>query len=685
MIARRAKIIRVALAGNPNSGKTTVFNALTGERQHTGNYPGVTVEAKLGWFLEGQTVVEITDLPGTYSLTSRTLDERIARDVLLSRDYDAVLCVVDASNLERSLYLALQLMELELPLIIALNKMDLARPAGYQVDARTLSDLFGVTVIPTVAVRKEGLADLRRALTDPAQRRRPRRLSYGEDLDAVLERASAVVAEQLGPGPKTRWLALKLLEGDPLITSQVMSQARDPEQVSSAIAVLRDDIRTRFADELAVIFAERRYGIISGACQEAVSGTAEVRHRLSDAVDNVLIHPVWGIPFFLLATYLLFKVTFSLAQWPASWLETLVEASSEGLKHIWPSGWSPLLLSLLSDGVINGVGNVLVFLPYILFLFAGISLLEDSGYMARAAFIMDRFMHRIGLHGRSFIPLILGFGCTVPAVLATRTIEGRRERLTTIMILPLISCSARFSVYSLIIPAFFPPHLRAPILWLVYFVGVVFAIIAARILRNTLFRGEGQAFIMDLPPYRLPTLMGLLEHMWRRTRLFVRKAGTIILGMTVIMWYLSAFPQPSATTSAPEVTRQPSYAEKISRALEPILKPMGFDWRIGTALIGAVVAKEVFISQLAVVFATEEQEEGMLQERLRAAYPPLVGLSLLLFILISMPCVATVGVVRLETGSLLIALAQVASLTLLAWIVATGVYQVGSFLGLGIQ
>jgi len=679
------RVIRVALAGNPNSGKTTIFNALTGERQHTGNYPGVTVEAKMGWFRHGDVHVEMTDLPGTYSLSARTLDERVAREALLRRKFDVVACIVDAANLERSLYLAIQIMELRLPMIIVLNKSDLAQPAGYRVDHRILSHLFGVTVIPSVAVRHQGIEELRAALADPAQHRVARPLSYGEDLNAALDTLSRRLADQrLGPdGEQRRWLALKLLEGDDVIWREVSSRAADAESLAAEIERLRGEIRRKLGDDPAVVFAERRYGIISGACQEAVTQTAEARHRVSDALDNVLMHPVLGIPFLLLAAYLLFKLTFFLGQWPAAWIEALVQKTAAAVKNLWPAEWPAVLRSLLADGVITGVGNVLVFLPNILLLFTGISLLEDTGYMARAAFIMDRLMHKIGLHGRSFIPLILGFGCSVPAVLATRTIEGRRERLTTMMIIPLMSCSARFTVYSMLIPAFFPPHLRAPVLWFIYLLGVGLAIVAARLLRNTIFRGESEAFVMELPPYRLPPLAGLLDHMWRRSVLFVRKAGSIILAMSVVMWFLSNFPRPTADTPTPG--REPSsYAERIGRALEPVLRPIGFDWRIGSALVGAVVAKEVFISQLAVIFAADEGEPELLQQRLRESYPPLVGFTLLLFILISMPCIATVGTVRAESGSWLLALAQLVFLTVIAWAIAAAVYQAGVLLGIGI-
>ena len=689
MTSARKDVIRVALAGNPNSGKTTVFNALTGGRRHTGNYPGVTVEAELGWYRYNGTRVEITDLPGTHSLSARSLDEKVARDVLLNRNFDVVVCIVDASNIEHSLYLAIQLMELSMPMILVLNKNDLAQASGYAVDQRTLSRLFGIPVVTTVATRNEGIEELRQVIADRMNHRRPHGISYGEDLDRAVERLQDRIAAdpQLNKLALPRWLALKLLEGDQPVTASVLQKCTDPDSLRREVESLRNKIRTCFSDDPAVVFAERRYGVISGACQEAVCRTAETRHRLSDALDTVVMHPLLGIPIFLVAAYLLFKLTFSLGQYPSSWIEDGVRFISGLVTRLWPTQWPILARSLLTDGIISGVGNVLVFLPNIVFLFLGISILEDSGYMARAAFIMDRLMHKIGLHGRSFIPLLLGFGCSVPAVLATRTIEGKKERLTTMMIIPLMSCSARFTVYGLIIPAFFPPRLRAPVLWTVYLIGVAIAVAGARLLRSTLFKGEGRAFVMELPPYRMPTLISLLHHMWFRTWLFVRKAGTIILLMSVVMWFLTNFPRTGKAGSALDRTTDPlqgTYAAAIGRGLEPVLRPMGFDWRIGTALVGAVVAKEVFISQLAIIFAVEEGESSVLQHRLRESYPPLVGVTLLLFILISMPCIATVAAVRAESGSWRLALAQLVFLTVIAWAVAVAVYQVGVLLGIGI-
>ncbi|HIE11008.1 MAG TPA: ferrous iron transport protein B [Kiritimatiellae bacterium] len=689
VLPARKEIIRVALAGNPNSGKTTVFNALTGGRRHTGNYPGVTVEAELGWYHHNGTRVEITDLPGTYSLSARTLDEKVARDALLNRTFDVVVCIADAFSLERSLYLAVQIMELSMPMILVLNKNDLARASGYAVDQRILSRIFGIPVVPTVATKKEGIEELRRLIADRTHHRRPHSISYGEDLDRAVERLQDRISADAGREefPPPRWVALKLLEGDEPVTAAVLRKSTDAVRLRGEVENLRSEIQRRFSDDPAVVFAERRYGVISGACQEAVCRTAETRHRLSDALDAVIMHPLLGIPIFLAAVYLLFKLTFSLGQYPGSWIEHAVEFVSGLVTRLWPAEWPILARSLLTDGIISGVGNVLVFLPNIGFLFLGISILEDSGYMARAAFIMDRLLHKIGLHGRSFIPLLLGFGCSVPAVMATRTIEGKKERLTTMMIIPLMSCSARFTVYALIIPAFFPPRLRAPVLWTVYLVGVVVAIGAARLLRNTIFKGEGRAFVMELPPYRMPTLIALWHHMWFRTRLFVRKAGTIILLMSVVMWFLTTFPRTGEGDSAPGGGRgslQGTYAAAIGRGLEPVLKPMGFDWRIGTALVGAVVAKEVFISQLAIIFAVEEEKSSILQQRLRESYPPLVGCTLLLFILISMPCIATMAAVRAESGSWLLALAQLVILTVVACGVATGVYQLGVLLGIGV-
>lgn len=832
----------IALAGNPNSGKSTLFNRLTGKHQHVANYPGVTVDVTEGKRRHRERDIRIVDLPGTYSLTAYSPEETAARDFLIDHAPDVVVHVVDSSNIERNLYLAVQLMELGLPLVLALNKSDLAKAEGLEFDLQTLSRLLGAPLIPTVGSRGEGIDELLDAVLDVAGAAagdRPPTVDYGREVEEEIAKLEEILkTHPAPPGIPSRWSAVKLLENDP----QVRTVHNSPE-ISEAVEKGTARIRRIFGDNPEVIMAERRYGFISGACQEAVRSTVEARHTLSDAVDMVLTNRALGIPIFLAMMYLVFHATFALGEPLMNGIDRGFSGLASFLTGLWPAGSDSLILSLLVDGIIGGVGGVIVFLPNIVLLFLAISLLEDSGYMARAAFILDGLMHRIGLHGKSFIPMVIGFGCTVPAIMATRTLESRRDRLTTMMVLPLMSCGARLTIYALIIPAFFPPRLQGPVLWLIYIIGIVLAIVLAKLLRATLFRGPSTDFVMEVPPYRLPTVKGMLIHMWERSWLYLRKAGTIILGISIILWVLSAFPRLNeyardyegetaradstlvagtaglnhlldlpaesdllqaavraglemkhtqarfhsreggfqsaqaryeaaldslqdlpdgsrltaflsavrvieetrmeltgflgsgirsrgdavrllslqagldalrfddprtfeAATRHLDEMRGPheekmqelaasmgaeelahSAAGRIGRFIEPALRPMGFDWKIGTALIGSFAAKEVFVAQMSIVHSvgSETEDKEMLRERLRATYPPLTALCILLFTLIGTPCMATIAVTRQETSSWRWPLFQFFGLTLLAFLIAAAVYQGGSLLGIGLQ
>ena len=810
--------LTVALAGNPNSGKTSVFNNITGARQHVGNYPGVTVEKKEGSRRFREYDLTIVDLPGTYSLTSYSIEEVVARNFIMHERPDVVVHVVDASNIERNLYLATQFIELDVPLVIGLNMFDVARDRGIEFDLPKLSELLGARVVPMIARVGEGTDDLLEAIVEMAAqttdgmptRSRALGLSYGKDVDDELDRLEPIIAEQgESHSHNARWLALKLLENDSDVRGSVHSEA-----VHAAVAKSMARLEGIFGDTPEIVIADRRYGFVSGACQEAVRNTVEARHSLSDQVDTVLANRALGLPIFFGLMYLVFQLTFTLGEPPMAGLEALFEWAGDTLRSYWPTGQDSLLLSLLADGIIGGVGGVVVFLPNILLLFLGIAFLEDTGYMARAAFIMDRLMHRIGLHGKSFIPMLIGFGCSVPAIMATRTLDNQRDRLTTMLVIPLMSCGARLPIYALIIPAFFPKALNAPMLMLIYLIGILLAILAAKALRATLFRGESTPLVMELPPYRMPTLRAVAMHMWERAWLYVRKAGTVILGVSIVLWALSAFPRKDVTDTdyaaaaerahesyaaavqgmspalglpegstdllralgrdgvqqdlpegvaaflgvrdrilqadeafadaveqneveegtprylalahqhatsleeieeqAPEVyplavrylreiragyeetlkrlarserleRLQYSIAGRIGKAMEPALRPMGFDWRIGTALIGAFAAKEVFVAQLGIVY-TADADTGTpdtLRQRLRANYTPLTAFCIMLFALISTPCVATIATTRRESNSWGWALFQLFGLTALAWVLTTAVYQVGALLGIG--
>ena len=644
----------------------------------------------------------MVDLPGTYGLSAASLDEKVARDFIIRRRPDVVVDIVDASNFERHAYLTSQLVELGVRLVLVLNMSDRARAQGQELDLEMIQERLGCQVVETVGSKGQGIHELKEAILRAAQgETREIELDYGSEIgqaiDDVLSSIRAAGSHRLSPY-SDRWVAIKLLEDDPEAQKLVIKRYG---AVASEILDRAADHRRRMGghhgDDLPVLITEQRFGFAAGLYREVVRREPMERRHLSDKLDDIVTHRLLGIPLFLGIMYLLFYVTFTVGEVPMR----LIEAGQGWLAGFLSASWpgQGLLKSLIIDGLIGGVGGVVVFLPNIVLLFMGISLLEDTGYMARASFIMDRLMHKIGLHGKSFIPMVIGFGCSVPAIMATRTLEHRRDRLATMMVIPLMSCGARLPIYALIIPAFFPPEWRARVLWLIYLTGVLLALGIVRLLRSTLLRGDSAPFVMELPPYRLPTVKGILIHMWQRSWMYLRKAGTIILAISVIMWALTSFPKlpphksgdvqvrETATASQEQGDRaaaklQYSFAGRVGRALEPVLKPLGFDWRTSTALIGAFAAKEVFVAQLGIIFSLGETDEHSLslREKLRQNYSPLVGLCIMLFCLIAAPCMATVAVVRRESGSWRYALAQFFGLTALAYIITLLVYQVGGLI-----
>jgi ferrous iron transport protein B len=709
--------IVVALVGNPNSGKTTIFNNLTGSRQHVGNYPGVTVERKEGHRRHGDLELQIVDLPGTYSLTAYSAEEVIARNFIIEEKPDVVVDIIDSSNLERNLYLSVQLMELCVPLVLAFNMSDEARARGHEFDIEKLSQFFGAPIVRTVGHKREGMEELLDAVVStstskpPTQRKSP--IDYGPEIEEEIAKIESMVKTNEFPAEKysPRWLAVKLLEYDSDLHERIRSSSLREQIEKSASHIDRV-----LGEHPEITIAGRRYGFISGACREAVRSTIEIRRSVSDRIDSVVTNRIFGIPLFLGIMYLVFQLTFTLGEPPMGWIEGLFKWGGETVGTWWPKGSDSVLKSLLSDGIIGGVGGVIVFLPNILLLFLAIAILEDSGYMARAAFIMDRLMHKIGLHGKSFIPMLIGFGCSVPAIMATRTLENRRDRLATMLVIPLMSCGARLPIFALLIPAFFPQVWHAPMLWIIYIIGIVLAMGSAKLLRSTILKGESVPFVMELPPYRMPTFKGVLIHMWERGWLYLKKAGTIILGISILLWAMTTFPGlPDDDAARFERSRQVvqagnigedgkterlasidneeaeaallhSIAGRIGHAMEPILKPMGFDWKIGTALIGAFAAKEVFVAQMGIVYSVGEadEESETLREKLRNTYTPLVAFCIMLFCLISAPCMATIAVTKRESNSWRWALFQLGGLTLLAYVLTTLVFQSGTLLGIGI-
>lgn len=676
----------IALAGNPNSGKTSLFNDITGARQHVGNWPGVTVEKKEGRAVHRGREVRVVDLPGTYGLGAYSEDERIARDYVLSREADVIIDVVDATNLERNLYLTVQLLEMGAPVVVALNMVDEARQRGIRVDADKLSRLLGAPVVETVATRNQGVTELldralqvakeREALADSreAVARAGPVVRYGPEIERELGRLEEMIAALPAVARRygSRWLTLKLLEGDPQITKEVAARPGTAELLREARSAAERLAGLAGEDPEAVLI-DRRYGFIAGLVREVVSRsrTVEQRLSLSDRIDRVVLNRYLGLPILLLAMAGMFQFTFAVSEPLVGWVEAafawLDSSLSSALK-----GAPAWLASLLVEGVLGGLGSVLVFLPPIFTLFLAISILEDSGYMARAAYITDRLMHALGLHGKSFIPMLIGFGCNVPAIMATRTLENRKDRLVTILINPLMSCSARLPIYVLFAGTFFAAR-QGLVIFSLYLLGIVLAIVMGRLFKAYLFRGETSHFVMELPPYRLPTLRSTLIHMWERGSAFVRKAATVIVGVVVLVWALSSLPW------GVEYASEESLLGRLGSLVAPVLAPAGFGtWEAAGALMFGLLAKEVVVGTLGVVYGTGE--EG-LADAIRLHYTPLSAYAFMVMALIYVPCVATIAAIRRETNSWGWTAFAVGYSLALGWMMAVLVYQVGRLLG----
>jgi len=696
---------RYAVVGNPNCGKTTLFNALTGLRQKVGNYPGVTVEKKSGTFI-GQhgEKIELLDLPGSYSLSAHAPDERVTRNVLLGLRSDTprpdrVLCVVDASHLERNLYFITQVLELGLPTIIALNMVDLAEAGGVFIDAKKLSEQLGVPVISCQAHRRETLLPLKLALSRAELSRSPWTLPLPS---ALMRAVDALVASSLREAVTDSLIrvktALLLLAPDTemeLLAAELhMSSALGVALAQRAM--LDRELPTWREDLIGV-----RYDQINKICQTSQGRDTIANDATTHRLDEILTHPLWGWVGFLGIMSLMFVSIFVVAAYPMAWIETGFDFLGELVKGILPAGD---LRDLLADGVIAGIGGVVTFLPQILVLFFFIGLLEDTGYMARAAFLMDRVMSKVGLHGKSFIPLLSSYACAIPGIMATRTIENSKDRLVTILVAPLMSCSARLPVYALMIAALFPAGTLS--IWFkgflmmgLYLLGTVAALGFAWLFKKTVLRGETPVFLMELPPYRCPALRHVGMQMFFRANMFLKRAGTVILGISILLWFLSSFPKVKMETSSAEpdkaVQLDHSYAGRFGHLIEPVIAPLGFDWKMGIGLVAAQAAREVFISTLAIIYHVEGDEKEVkensasLREKLLhekrsnglPVYTPLTCLSLLVFFVFSMQCISTLAVVRRETNSLRWPLFQFCYMTGTAYLVALLVYQGGMLLG----
>lgn len=782
--------IRIALAGNPNCGKTTMFNNITGAKQHVGNYAGVTVEKKEGYKkFDGHELLFI-DLPGTYSLTARSLDELVARNVIVNDNPDVIVNVLDASNLERNLYLAAQLLELEKPMVIALNMSDVAEDMGIKYDLKKMAEMTGATIVSTVGRTNIGTNELLEATVSVAtsQKAPGVTINYGDLLEGKI---SELVEELKQAGTVTyplRWVAVKLLEKDADVIGKVM-RFENTEAVIEKAKAIREEIKDQV--DLDVVFQEYRHRFAVEVYNTCLTQAPTQLETRSDRYDKILTHRILGLPIFMVVMWLLFNFVNTVGAIPQGWIEDGFTALQAWVITVIPEGQ---LQSLISDGIIAGVGAVLSFVPLILLLFLGISFLEDTGYMARAAFVIDRVMRACGLHGKSFIPLLLGFGCSVPSVMGARILDNYKDRMVTILITPFMSCSARLPVYTLFAAAFFPPEWAGTVVFGVYALGIVFGIVFAKIFRKYLFAGEAEPFVMELPPYHLPTLKATLTHMFERGIMYLKKAGTFILAASILVWFITTYPMDveyskdydalhdqvaqtyemkdaetlahfgiatdeqkdqvneivdnmkstvaDATTqaedageAAPEIEveddseapelfndikeqneqlfpvawamyknqanlddenqkideeqksekLEQSYAAMFGKAINPVLKPLGFDWKIGVSLVAGLAAKEVVVSTLGTIYAVggDTDHPQALTDYLQndPHFTPLVALTLMLFILIYPPCIAALAVIRRETGSWKWMLFMFCYENAFAWIACFIFYNIGLALG----
>ena len=716
----KRRTINVALVGNPNCGKTSLFNIASGAHEHVGNYSGVTVDAKEGFFDFQGYHFRIVDLPGTYSLSAYTPEELYVRKHIIEETPDVIINVADSSNLERNFYLTTQLIDMNVRMVIALNMYDELESSGNKLDYIKLSQLIGVPMIPTVCRRGEGIDQLFHViigiyeggdfLSQKGEIRseiledlrdwhktyvpdhefgshkeeedaRPRgymrhiHINHGPELERSIEEVKKAISqnEDIRHKYSTRFLSIKLLENDKEIENFISTLPNGKE----IIAIRNKEtlrIRKVMNEDSEQAITDAKYGFITGALKETFTDNHLEKEQTTRVIDSIVTHRIWGYPIFFLFLYIMFEGTFVLGDYPMQGIEWLVDQLGNLIRNNMAEG---PLKDLLIDGIIGGVGGVIVFLPNILILYFFISILEDSGYMARAAFIMDKIMHRMGLHGKAFIPLIMGFGCNVPAIMATRTIEDRKSRLITMLVNPLMSCSARLPIYLVMIGAFFP-NCASFMLLCIYTAGILLAVIMARIFSKFLVKGEDSPFVMELPPYRMPTSKSIMRHTWEKGAQYLKKMGGIIMIASIIIWFLGYYPQHDAYESVAEQQKN-SYIGQIGKAIEPVIKPLGFDWKLGIGLISGVGAKELVVSTLGVLYTNEGDVENVNLSN-RIPITPLVALAYMLFVLIYFPCIATFAAIKQESGSWKWAIFTAGYTTGLAWLIAFTVFQIGSLI-----
>ena len=716
---RDSKTISVALVGNPNSGKTSIFNFASGSHQHVGNYGGVTVDSKEGRLKHKGYTFKMVDLPGTYSLSAYTPEELFVRRHILEEQPDVIINVISASSLERNMYITTELMELKAPMVIALNMYDELLDSGREFDYEQLSAMINIPIIPTIGKNGFGIPDMLDKIIEIHEagdkiENNNVQISYGR----VLEKAICRLERQFENvdishlNVPLRYVCIKLLENDNDIRESV-STLRNHKNIFARAERERNYIENLLREDPESAFTNARYGFVSGGLRETLSEKT-TSSEITRILDTIVTNKVFGFPLFFLFMWVMFEATFTLGSYPMEWIEWLVQVIGNFIRANMADG---PLKNLLVDGIVGGVGGVIVFLPNIVILYAFISFMEDSGYMARAAFIMDKVMQKIGLHGKSFIPLIMGFGCNVPAILATRTIESRSSRMITMLINPFISCSARLPIYILFVSAFFPKY-ASTALFAIYLFGILTAMLMAMLFRKTLFKKDTTPFVMELPPYRMPTLKSIVTNMWGKSRQYLQKMGGIILIASIVIWFLGYFPnnkeqevvfdnqieQASAMLAQNKITEQQkdsivtgveimrtaahqenSYIGQIGKYIEPAMRPLGFDWKITVSLISGMAAKEIVISTMGVLYPGDPMQQESLQTRLKKethsdgspifTIPVVIGF--LLFSLIYFPCIATIVAIKEESGSWKWGLFTIVYTTLLAWILALTAYQIG--------
>ncbi len=690
----KGRIINVALVGNPNCGKTSLYNDAAGAREHVGNYGGVTVDIKTAHFKHKGYTIKLTDLPGTYSLTAYSPEELYVRRFLRDKNPDVIVNVVDASNLERNLFLTTELIDMDRSMVIALNMYDEFRASGSKLDYKMLGEMIGVPMVPIVARTGEGIERLLDAVIHVYEGRhedvRHIHVNLGNDVEkAIRELTDMIKADtHIGRQFSPRYLAIKFLEGDKEVDS-ILRSAYTYDEMTDTRDRLRKSLESLTQEDISSTVAAEKYGFIAGALAETMVVGEKVGKNSTSVIDAIVTNKLFGFPIFLAIMLFIFWATFFVGQYPMDWIESGVEALSDLTKEYMPDG---ILKDLVADGIIGGVGGVIVFLPNILILYFCISFMEDSGYMARAAFIMDKIMHRVGLHGKSFIPLVMGFGCNVPAILATRAIESRSSRLITILINPFMSCSARLPLYVLLIGTFFYQYAAWVFLGL-YVLGIALGMLTARLLRRFVFHKDETPFVMELPPYRLPTFKASMRHTWAKGVQYLRKMGGIILFASIVVWALNYFPHHdtpkdfTTETTTIDMSRD-SYLEAAGKAVNPVMEPLGFTWRSTVAALAGVPAKEIVVSTLGVLYTNDEAfTNKSLGERLempraggKPDFTPAVALSFMVFVLLYCPCMATVTAIVRESGHWGWGAFSVVYNTLLAWVVAFGIYRIALLL-----